>query len=50
MNKLIKYKKIIVIFGIIISVLFGIFIFYKISNNSMNYLLSNGNNKTESNI
>lgn len=44
MNKLIKYKKIIVIFGVIISVLFGIFIFYKISNNSMNYLLSNSNN------
>lgn len=44
MNMAIKHKKIIVIFLIILSIIFGIFIFNKLSDNTLKFIINNANN------
>jgi hypothetical protein len=44
MNRLIKHRKIIVIFLVMLSIAFGIFIFDKLSENNLKFILSSVNN------
>ena len=44
MAKVQKYKKYIVIAGIILSILFGVFIFNKLSSKNLEFIIANANN------
>lgn len=43
MNKIIKHKKVIVTFAVILSILFGVFIFKKLNNNDLQSIITNSN-------